>query len=152
MSCLDCGLASKAVEHAGLFLLPKITGIRFHPGNVSQSRFASASEESRLAGDETVWDPSQQTTPFKSGHNTKGWCHSSTHRHAISTDLWVSLISRLKIIQETSQQQQKKQRTDMMHSGVMRSQSICSDINSHFDKIRSYLAVTLESDHSTISH
>lgn len=40
--------ASKAVQHAGLFRLPKITGIRFQNGNVSQSRFASTSEKSRL--------------------------------------------------------------------------------------------------------
>lgn len=40
MSCLDCGLASKAVKHAGLFLLPKITGIRFQAENVSQPRFS----------------------------------------------------------------------------------------------------------------
>lgn len=35
MSCLDCGLASKG---SGLFQLPKITGIRFQAGNVSQLR------------------------------------------------------------------------------------------------------------------
>lgn len=117
MSCLDCGLASKAVEHAGLFLLPKITGIRFHPGNVSQSRFASASEESRLAGDETVWDPSQQTTPFRSGHNTTRWYHSSTHRHTISTDLWISLISQLKIIQKLPN---KTNKTEDWHDAFRR--------------------------------
>lgn len=35
MSCLDCGLTSKG---SGLFQLPKITGIRFQAGNVSQLR------------------------------------------------------------------------------------------------------------------
>lgn len=42
MSCLDYGIASKAVKHAGLFLLPKITGIRFQAGNVSQPRYSFA--------------------------------------------------------------------------------------------------------------
>lgn len=48
MWCLHSGLASKVVQHVGLFQLPKITGIRFQNWNVSQCRFASTSEKSQL--------------------------------------------------------------------------------------------------------
>lgn len=42
MSCLDGGLASKAVELAGLFLLPEITGVRFQSVEASQLKVSFA--------------------------------------------------------------------------------------------------------------
>lgn len=100
MSCLDCGVASNAVQHTGLFLLPKIRGIRFQPGNVSQFRFASSSEKRqlgiRLFGMHlNKWHPSRQS-------KHKMMSHINTQSKAIwwALILRISLCSQLKIIQK----------------------------------------------------
>lgn len=55
MSCLDCGRASKAVKHAGPFLLAKITGIEFQARECLTTQVFICQAEKRGGDERLCW-------------------------------------------------------------------------------------------------
>lgn len=81
---------------------------------------------------------------FPTNDTFQKWSHHegmmsqlNTQRHAISTDLRISLISQLKIIQETSQQKKQKSKTEDWHD-AFRSDAVTEHLLRHKQQFWQY--------------